>query len=71
MKKKSLKDNNQERFIHVKAVSECLYVSELVPEKKVVRRLEKIRDSFVYLSSRRHTTDTLVVKTCVHNPQIF
>lgn len=59
------------RFIHIKAVSDIFSVNEIVPEKKAVKRLEQIRDHFMYMNSRSKNDNKLIVKTCVHNPTIF
>lgn len=63
------------KFIHIKAESQILTVNELCSEKKCVKRLEQIRDTFLSLNSRssyqrRFPNDTLVVKTCVNNPEL-
>lgn len=58
-------------FIHIKATSEVYSVNEIVPEKKAVKRLEQIRDHFVYLNNRNKNEATLTVKTCIHNPVLF
>lgn len=60
-----------EKFIHVKAESEVLSVNQLIEEKKAVKFLTGIRNSFEYLKLKyKKTGDKLVVKTCVHNPEL-
>lgn len=61
-----------EKIIHIKAESDLISVNELCPEKNAVKRLSKIRDSFMYLSSKFRSSypdAKLIVKTCVHNPE--
>ncbi len=60
-----------ERFINIRAESKILSVNETVPEKKAVKRLQEIRDSFKYLNERRKADDTLKVQTCLANPELF
>lgn len=59
-----------QKFIHIVATSELLTIHELVPESKCVKRLERIKKQFSELTRHyKNTTDKLVVKTCVNNPE--
>jgi len=59
-----------QKFIHIVATSEVLTVHELVPENKCVKRLQHIKKQWLQLTRHyKNTTDKLVVKTCVNNPE--
>ena len=59
------------RYIHIVAISEIYSVFELVEESKCVERLKQIRDGFMIIKERPNRCDAkLVVKTCVHNPEL-
>ena len=63
-----------QKFIHVKAESEVLSVNEIVAEKNAVKFLTGIRKSFEYLKHKyreSYPRASLLVKTCVHNPELF
>lgn len=62
-----------ETIIHIKAESKFISSTELVPENKAVKRLEDIRESFLYMKRRfdKKGDAVLKVKTCVHNPKLF
>lgn len=70
---KKIKPQPQEIFIHIKAESKYLSVSEILPEKKAVARLVDIRDNFTYMKKRfdEKGEEKLAVSTCVHNPKLF
>lgn len=62
------------KIIHIKAESEFVSSNELIPENKAVKRLEQIKKAFRYMKLRngqRFPDAKLVVKTCVHNPELF
>ncbi len=61
-----------EKFIHVKAESQLLSVNQLIEEKKAVKFLTGIRNSFEYLKNKygaEFRNDRLIVHTCVNNPE--
>lgn len=62
-----------ETIIHIKAESRFISSTELIPESKAVKRLENIRESFLYMKRRfdKKGDAVLKVKTCVHNPRLF
>ena len=58
------------KFIHIKADSEVISVSQIVEESKCVKVLTTIRNTFEYLKKKYQLKDDkLVVRTCVHNPE--
>jgi hypothetical protein len=59
-----------EKLIHIKAESEIYSVFQLVSESKAVKVLTNIRENFIRLENRRRSGCKLVVKICVHNPEL-
>lgn len=62
------------KLIHITAESEIYSVNEIVEEPKAVNRLIRIRQMFMKINQQfgaRFPDAKLIVKTCVHNPELF
>lgn len=58
------------RLIHIHAKCNAFEVFEVVPEKKAVSRLNRIKRNFIFAQGHFLTSDHLVVKTGVVNPEL-